>query len=88
MSLTCKQCGGVVEAARRILVTAVCFKCLPPLPPQPPPHSPCAPPAHPAFDYDIYDCPCGHMYGDHEYRYVERKMVIDSCVSCSELRNG
>lgn len=48
----------------------------------------CAPPSHPAFDLDIYDCPCGHMYGDHEYHYVERKMVIDHCVSCKELRNG
>lgn len=87
MNPICKQCGGVAEEARRIYATPVCFKCLPPPPPLKR-HSSCAPPAHPAFDYDIYDCPCGHMYGDHEYRYVERKMVIDGCVSCSELRNG
>ena len=49
-----------------------------------------APPTHPAFDIDIYDCPCGHPYGDHDYRWAESfssptgLMIIDHCVACVE----
>ena len=42
----------------------------------------CAPPTHDAFDIDIYDCPCGHMYGDHDYRWVNNTMVIVHCETC------
>lgn len=51
----------------------------------------CAPPTHHAFDIDIYDCPCGHMYGDHEYNWLrtaihpEKAMIIISCEKCSAV---
>lgn len=45
----------------------------------------CAPIDHPVFDCDVYDCPCGHMYGMHEYRHVDGKMIIDRCTECSGL---
>lgn len=43
---------------------------------------------HRAFDIDIYDCPCGHMYGAHEYSWLgtavhpEKAMVIVRCETC------
>ena len=47
---------------------------------------PCAAPTMHAFDIDIYDCPCGHMYGDHEYIWCrgvdDRKMEIVRCTKC------
>ncbi len=58
----------------------------------PPPPRPikmaCAPPTHHAFDIDIYDCPCGHMYGDHDYRWLstavhpQKTMIIVGCTMC------
>lgn len=51
----------------------------------------CAPPTHNAFDIDIYDCPCGHMYGDHDYSWLstavhpEKTMVIVCCESCGSV---
>lgn len=56
-----------------------------------PPRQPCAPPAPGsdaavAFGVDLYDCPCGHMYGDHEYSYstsaLATDMVIGRCYRC------
>jgi hypothetical protein len=46
----------------------------------------CAPPTHAAFDIDVYDCPCGHMYGDHDYgrRKPGGTMVIDHCTVCRD----
>jgi hypothetical protein len=88
--LRCKQCGGVAEEARRCYATPVCFACLPP--PKPLPiakfasAAKCTPPTHHAFDIDIYDCPCGHMYGDHEYRWTggnDHVMEISQCNECS-----
>ena len=51
-------------------------------------NSRCSPPTHHAFDIDIYDCPCGHMYGDHDYRWLrtaihpEKAMIIIRCETC------
>jgi hypothetical protein len=52
-----------------------------------PPRPRCAPPTHYAFDIDIYDCPCGHMYGDHEYRSISGNLEIVRCVTC-EISGG
>ena len=52
---------------------------------------PCAPPTHDAFDIDVYDCPCGHMYGDHDYRWGKREdgtmgvMRIVRCLTCEPV---
>ena len=42
----------------------------------------CAPPTLHAFDIDIYDCPCGHMYGDHDYMTVNGEIVALNCNRC------
>ena len=86
-----KQCGGEAELARRNWATPVCFKCVPPPPPLKR-QAACAAPTHHAFDIDIYDCPCGHMYGDHEYRWTGGNdhgnvMDIVKCSTC-EAANG
>ena len=57
-------------------------------------NSRCSPPTHHAFDIDIYDCPCGHMYGDHEYTWLrtaihpEKAMVIIRCETCGSVPHG
>ena len=57
-------------------------------------NSRCSPPTHHAFDIDIYDCPCGHMYGDHEYTWLstavhpEKAMVIIRCEKCGSVPHG
>jgi hypothetical protein len=96
--LRCKQCGGVAEEARRCYATPVCFACLPPPAPLPVAKlrsaKACAPPTHHAFDIDIYDCPCGHMYGDHDYSWLstavhpEKAMLIVRCEKCGSVPNG
>lgn len=83
----CKQCGGKIEIERRLWATPVCFACVPP-PPRKPRQAACSPPTHGAFDIDIYDCPCGHMYGDHDYRWTGgndhgNAMDIAKCNECS-----
>jgi hypothetical protein len=87
--LRCKQCGGVAEEERRIWATPVCFACVPSPGrlPSSPRQAACAPPTHYAFDIDIYDCPCGHMYGDHDYRLTGgndhgKMMDIVKCSTC------
>jgi hypothetical protein len=38
-----------------------------------------------AFDPDVYDCPCGHAYGDHEFDLpIERprRMAGLRCTRC------
>jgi len=42
----------------------------------------CEPPDFETFDIDVHDCPCGHMYGDHDYEYVDGKMHIAECLNC------
>lgn len=45
--------------------------------------------AYLAFDPDLYDCPCGHAYGEHDYDLpVERprRMVIRHCLGCEAAR--
>lgn len=44
------------------------------------------PDARNAFDVDVYDCACGHPYGEHEYETKiidgERRYRIFSCEKC------
>lgn len=35
------------------------------------------------FDVDVYDCPCGHIYGVHDYYYDQHGMQVNSCSGCS-----
>ena len=45
----------------------------------------CKAPSFPAFDIDVYDCPCGHSYGDHDYgRHANGDMKINHCTQCRE----
>lgn len=50
----------------------------------------CSPPSldeyRATFDIDIYDCPCGHMYGDHDYQHCNGTMVLGKCNECARLR--
>lgn len=44
----------------------------------------CMPPTYYAFDIDIYDCPCGHIYGNHDYKWLDPEgiMIIAGCTVC------
>ena len=44
----------------------------------------CAVPTEFYFDVDVYDCPCGHMYGSHEYKYDRGLMIIMKCQDCPQ----
>ena len=42
----------------------------------------CKVPDFETFDIDVHDCPCGHLYGDHEYDYKGPRMIIERCLRC------
>ncbi len=45
--------------------------------------SACSPPTEHHFDVDMHDCPCGHLYGHHDYEYdAAGVMVILRCDKC------
>lgn len=37
---------------------------------------------HRVFDIDVYDCPCGHPYGSHDYGTMGGLMLITACLDC------
>jgi hypothetical protein len=44
----------------------------------------CRAPDFPAFDIDVYDCQCGHSFGDHDYgRFANGDMRINFCTKCA-----
>lgn len=57
---------------------------------------PCSPPTIEPFDIDVYDCPCGHAYGEHEYEWMghaagpphKREMRIIRCTRCPAPEPG
>lgn len=48
----------------------------------------CKEPDFEVFDWDVYECPCGHLYGHHDYHCTSRvpghlgRMVIERCLKC------
>jgi hypothetical protein len=86
----CPVCGGAVRPERPVTHFGWCTqqKWIPDHHRPTPRAAPCAPPTHHAFDIDIYDCPCGHMYGDHDYQWTGGNdhgnvMDIAKCNKCS-----
>lgn len=45
----------------------------------------CQSPNFHTFDIDMHDCPCGHMYGDHDYEWGPDKQIkLLKCHGCAK----